>query len=65
MGKDCAARFSRRSLRRKDRAGRLGRDGGAEGVLEVDDKKKIVKRRLYVSAFCGWDFRNKSNFSDK
>lgn len=29
--------------------------GGAEGVLEVDDKKKIVKR-LYVSAFCGWDF---------
>ena len=27
--------------------------------------KKIVKRRLYVSAFCGWDFRNKSNFNDK
>lgn len=65
MGKDCAARFSRRSLGRKDRAGRLGRDGGAEEVLEVDDKKKIVKRRLYVSAFCGWDFRNKSNFNDK
>lgn len=40
MGKDCAARFSRRSLGRKDRTGRLGRDGGAEGVLEVDDKKK-------------------------
>lgn len=44
MGKDCAARFSRRSLGRKDRAGRLGRDGGgAEGVLEVDDKKKKLK----------------------
>lgn len=39
--------------------------GGLKEFWRLMTKKKIVKRRLYVSAFCGWDFRNKSNFSDK